>query len=706
MSSSIDSSYSSEKSAVTDSSEQTFAATSFDICQIVRSEKPPTVPTKMELRCDGFEVVRTKHNTGFDECLRKLDEARDKLNNMKMESSKSTALTYDSYTLAHEREKERRKKVRMTRYEREKDHRTQLGIQHYQNKLDDIKETSPRDKDSVGFLSNEMSRCKETLNDISPMVSSSLSSENSPDKRVEQSSDRRKRRSSSRSSSKYRNGSESKKPREEKSSSWFDSFLPFFASASTNSTFFELERKTGGDHLKYNSIPRNVSVPTASIRKNHPAPLVIAQDEAKEKQNNALEIKAVSVEKEGAVDSKHVGNSRKEIHIQEEAKKKQGNEEHVLSIKSVSESKETAVDSKYVGNSREKAHIQEKTKKKQSNEENAFAAKQKTEETWTIKSEISGKANLKYIGSYYTTDSSSISSKSFRLRRMPREALKQKALEVLANSSSNSSYSEPMIKYEEVEKPTIIRSSEKSNDATHDSNNNSNEKVASKEVPILDIIQRAPSETPCKAELVTEKISESFEDESFKNKRRLHRTSKSFPRPPRLPDHKSDDSPRKKKSCSKSVDYFSHISSLESDESQVITAKEANPYGKVQLIHKTPTGLSSSTINTSSVHGQMDNVVITFSNGSNSTDSENSRGSRRQRHYSEGEESRDDCSLEPLEAFTIADGAPPNAFLGAEIATCPDETAKRIRDDCSSLEPLEPFTIADGAPLNAFLGAR
>jgi hypothetical protein len=210
MSTSIDSSYSS-------ASEQTFAATSCDIFQVVRSEEPPTVPTKMELRCDGFEVVRTKHKTGFDECLKKLDEAREKLK--KMESSKSTGLTYDSYALAHEREKERRKKDRMTRYKREKDHRMELKIQHYQNKLDDIKETSPGHNDARELLSNKMSRCKDKMNDISPMVSSSLSSENSHHKRVEQSPARKKRLSRSRSGSGQRNRSESNKPREEKSSS-------------------------------------------------------------------------------------------------------------------------------------------------------------------------------------------------------------------------------------------------------------------------------------------------------------------------------------------------------------------------------------------------------------------------------------------------------------------------------------------------------
>ena len=105
-----------------------------------------------------------------------------------------------------------------------------------------------------------------------------------------------------------------------------------------------------------------------------------------------------------------------------------------------------------------------------------------------------------------------------------------------------------------------------------------------------------------------------------------------------LPNRKSADSPRKKKSSSTSADLLSLIASLESDESQVMTGEEANPYGKVQLIRKTLTGMSSSTINTSSVHGEMDNVLITFSYGSNSTegDSENSRGSRRQREVLAG----------------------------------------------------------------------
>ena len=519
MSTSIDSSYSS-------ASEQTFAATSCDIFQVVRSEEPPTVPTKMELRCDGFEVVRTKHKTGFDECLKKLDEAREKLK--KMESSKSTGLTYDSYALAHEREKERRKKDRMTRYKREKDHRMELKIQHYQNKLDDIKETSPGHNDARELLSNKMSRCKDKMNDISPMVSSSLSSENSHHKRVEQSPARKKRLSRSRSGSGQRNRSESNKPREEKSSSWFDSFLPFFSSASTNSTIHnskkESERTAGGDHLKCNGIPRDVSVPTASIRRSHPKHDGSSrkerhiQDEAKEKQETALEIKAESVAKKTVVDSKHVANSRKRTHIQEQAKKKQGNEENVLTIKSVSEPKEAAVASNYVGKSRHEAHIQKQTKKKQRNEDHALSIKsasvennvkeQKIEETWPILSVISHKEALSFYGSYYTTESASTSSKSFRLRRMPRENLKQKALELLANSSNNSSYSETTIEYEEVGKPAT-------NSSLYDSNSSSNEKIAFMDMPKVDIIQRPPSENLCKAELVTDNFSEDVEEESL-----------------------------------------------------------------------------------------------------------------------------------------------------------------------------------------------
>ena len=341
MSTSIDSSYSS-------ASEQTFAATSCDIFQVVRSEEPPTVPTKMELRCDGFEVVRTKHKTGFDECLKKLDEAREKLK--KMESSKSTGLTYDSYALAHEREKERRKKDRMTRYKREKDHRMELKIQHYQNKLDDIKETSPGHNDARELLSNKMSRCKDKMNDISPMVSSSLSSEN------------------------------------------------------------------------------------------------------------------------------YVGKSRNEAHIQKQTKKKQRNEDHALSIKSAS--------------------VENNVKE------------QKIEETWPILSVISHKEALSFYGSYYTTESASTSSKSFRLRRMPRENLKQKALELLANSSNNSSYSETTIEYEEVGKPAT-------NSSLYDSNSSSNEKIAFMDMPKVDIIQRPPSENLCKAELVTDNFSEDVEEESL-----------------------------------------------------------------------------------------------------------------------------------------------------------------------------------------------
>jgi hypothetical protein len=91
---------------------------------------------------------------------------------------------------------------------------------------------------------------------------------------------------------------------------------------------------------------------------------------------------------------------------------------------------------------------------------------------------------------------------------MPRENLKQKALELLANSSNNSSYSETTIEYEEVGKPAT-------NSSLYDSNSSSNEKIAFMDMPKVDIIQRPPSENLCKAELVTDNFSEDVEEESL-----------------------------------------------------------------------------------------------------------------------------------------------------------------------------------------------
>jgi hypothetical protein len=81
----------------------TFSAGSVDICQVIRSEKPPMVPLRMEMRCDGFETVRTKRNT-ISTCIEKLEKAKKLLEHER----KQDAISYKTYVKAHDHIRERR----------------------------------------------------------------------------------------------------------------------------------------------------------------------------------------------------------------------------------------------------------------------------------------------------------------------------------------------------------------------------------------------------------------------------------------------------------------------------------------------------------------------------------------------------------------------------------------------------------------------
>ncbi len=127
-------------------SEQTFGVTNVDILCRVRSNIPPTLPLRMELKYDGFEVVRTKENTGFDESMRKLKTARKEMKakmknteSMKESAPSQIALSYDTYARAYLKERKKRKKQMAKKIERERQLLKKSESQKYnQNGLEEI----------------------------------------------------------------------------------------------------------------------------------------------------------------------------------------------------------------------------------------------------------------------------------------------------------------------------------------------------------------------------------------------------------------------------------------------------------------------------------------------------------------------------------------------------------------------------------------
>ena len=165
------SSFSSDASHATSGSgfsEQTFAVTNVDILSVVRSKHPPKLPLRMELKYDGFEVVRTKENTGFDESMRKLREARKALNtkvNKTVNEQESTpaqsALSYHTYAKAYLKERHRRKKLMSKKIERE--HQLNLKPESQQDEIN-LEENSASGDDRTKV--KKMKRCQNQFNEI------------------------------------------------------------------------------------------------------------------------------------------------------------------------------------------------------------------------------------------------------------------------------------------------------------------------------------------------------------------------------------------------------------------------------------------------------------------------------------------------------------------------------------------------------------
>jgi hypothetical protein len=108
----------SQSTLCSDFSEQTFNATNVDILSIVKCANPPALPLKMAFKSDGFEVVRTKENTGMKESRRKLHKERAalKIRADKKSNPTQSALSYDTYAAAYLKERKKRKKLISRKY--------------------------------------------------------------------------------------------------------------------------------------------------------------------------------------------------------------------------------------------------------------------------------------------------------------------------------------------------------------------------------------------------------------------------------------------------------------------------------------------------------------------------------------------------------------------------------------------------------------
>ena len=161
------------------SSEQTFATTSWDICQVVRTREPPPIPLKMEVRSNGFEVVRTKNNTGLDESKRALQKSNECVptsGNEKVEAAiAASALSYDTYAKACSEEREKRKIQRLDklRVERQRGYQNEkMDVSMHESQLAEIPEASS----DLSMDTRSASASEDSQSEISIDSSSSIGS--------------------------------------------------------------------------------------------------------------------------------------------------------------------------------------------------------------------------------------------------------------------------------------------------------------------------------------------------------------------------------------------------------------------------------------------------------------------------------------------------------------------------------------------------
>lgn len=115
---------------------ETFSAGSVDVCQVIRSDCPPTLPMRMEMLCDGYETVRTKRNT-LVRCIDKIEKAKRIL----AEQSIHSAFAYNSYN-KELLEQEKARRIRNNAFkEMDKPKEIEMGLCSQKSSTDLLNET-------------------------------------------------------------------------------------------------------------------------------------------------------------------------------------------------------------------------------------------------------------------------------------------------------------------------------------------------------------------------------------------------------------------------------------------------------------------------------------------------------------------------------------------------------------------------------------
>ena len=584
----------SSSSESADDSVQTFAATSFDICQVVRSKKPPLNANKMELVCDGFEVIRTKDNTGYEACLKRLEKARAELNG-KLSPDKRAVLSYDEYIKAHQNIKHERVTEKSNQMEKMKMKKLKQNLQRYQTHLHEIDEMKSLDADDTHQeekrkeTEDKIKSCQIKLAALKPS-DVSLSRSRSDNSRASLGSQHNGRSIRTKGSFAPEVNMKPQKIKakfrpmsgQEAQESWFDTILPKF--------FIESERPIIYSHamsrmpIEYGKHknrafikpPHEVSIPTKV-------------------QSKVSELEHIDAHSStSSTDSSLSLDSVPDIDYHPPERK----ENDTSKSRTIDVVKKSDVSKCIASDSKDQYH-------------EFYEAKQRSRS---------------YSLSNYTTDSSSMTSKSFRLKRSSRDALRKTAEEILSRSK----------------------------DSDHVSHS-----------------RRVTRSVRLKSHGKTTATSSNASTRSISNSTTQSNESRN--------DHVKSSQSQKDGRDAVSVSQPSQISAndismIDSDmhaSSNELASTHRSNYGYVK---KNLTGIQShtdSTIVTASIHGNpMDNIHITFDsettgNSGHSQDLE-STGSHAQMY-----QSTDDVfaasSLEELQSYTRANDAPISAFVGLQV---------------------------------------
>lgn len=590
MSSLASSSLSSSESA--DDSVQTFAATSFDICQVVRSKKPPLNANKMELVCDGFEVIRTKDKTGYEACLKRLEKARAELNG-KLSSDKRAVLSYDEYVKAHQNIRHERVSEKSKQMEKLKMKKLKQKLQRYQTHLHEIDEMKSLDAEDTHQeekrrdTEDKIKSCQIKLAALKPS-DVSLSRSRSDNSRASLGSQHNGRSIRTKGSFAPEVNMKPQKikanPRptrgEEAQDSWCivpkfftESERPIIYSHAMSRMPIEYGKHRNRAFIKP---PHEVSIPSK------------VQSKVSELEHADVHSSSSSTDSSLSLDSCVPD-------IEYHAPEKKENE--TSKSKTIDAVHKDDVSKCIVSNSKDTSY-------------EFYKAKQRSRS---------------YSVSNYTTESSSMTSKSFRLKRSSRDALRKTAEEILSRSkdSDHVSYCS-----------SITRSVRL----------NSHGKIA----PSSNVSTRSISNS-------TTQSNESRNDHGKSSQ--------------------SQNDGRDAASVSRSLQISANdISMIDSDMHESSNDLPSTHRNNYDYVKKNLTGMQShtdSTIVTASIHGNpMDNIHITF-DSETTGDSGQSQELESTGSHVQMYQSTDDVfvssSLEELQSCTRANDAPMSAFVGLQV---------------------------------------